>query len=160
MQDGCGSSRRGFSLLVVLMVVGVVMSAALGVYIAVERDATLAGEARRRREALETVEGGLSEIINDRRLLGLLPTAPGEAAMIRYVAPTDSAFEGSGDTYEGEIRLVRAAPVLESSQRRLRALIYEVRVRAVEDSGRTAEMEAMVYRLAESLGQPKEVYGR
>lgn len=153
-------SKRGFSLLVVTLVIAVSLVTAMGVYQALQSDARLAGEARRREEARELVEGGLSELLNDRRLMGFMPTEPGEAAAFSYSAPSPSAFEGSGSAYTGKVRFVRTTPALESSQSRLQAIVYEVSIAGEQSAGRTSEVEAVVYRLGAADDRPREVYGQ
>lgn len=144
-------SRRGFSMFVVTLLVGLMVLTAVAVYRALEEDATQQGHERRRREAFRGAEGGLMELINDKRIMGLLPKEAGESATFVYVPPEGSEAEIEGVSYSAEVTLVRTAPLLESSRRRVRALLYEARVLATYPTGETAEVESIIYRLGSAL---------
>lgn len=169
MQDDFGSAeparplgaRRGFSLVSVSLLTGVMALTAVGVFEALQQNQERLFEQRRRDEARAVAEGGLAEILNDRRLLQILPTEAGAQAAFQYTRPASTEFsDDQGETYRGEVTLVRAAPALESSQRRIRAIVYEVRVAGRKYGEHASDVEAIIYRLGTTSGQPLEVYGR
>ena len=157
--------KAGFSLLVVVLITGVLTLTALMVFTSLADEARLQGLERRVTRARAVAEGGLSEMINDQRVFARLPSSFGQTQEVRDLALEASAFAGvrhRSDAYRGQITLVRVGPVLESSQRRVRALFYEVRVEGTLPSGETAGVEALVYRLGvapNSLGGD-QVYGQ
>lgn len=156
---------RGFSLMLVVMMVGALAVTGLLFIVALEDDAKLHGHERRRREARQAAEGGLMELLNDVRIQVLLPSSAGQEARLEYGKPSKSYFMSEDVTspvYRAEVMLVRTTAPLESSQRRVRAVLYEAEVRATMPDGETADMEALIYRLgvAPSSWSGNEVFGR
>jgi hypothetical protein len=137
---------------------------ALLVFDALREDSRLARLGRRAEEAREAADGGLREMLNDRRILQSLPDEAGGESEISVPGPQKSMFRetGGAEGYDARITLVRTAPMLESSQRRVRAVLYEVRVEGESRSGHVADVEALIYRVgvAPSDTAGAEVYGR
>lgn len=157
--------RRGFSLVVVLLLTGVMGVTALLVFQSLAEDARLASLEKRMREARAAAEGGLMESLNDARVIERLPEKAGGKSRIQLTGPSKSMFaedETVSASYEADLTLVRTAPMLESSQRRVRAVLYEVRVHGETSTGESADVEALIYRVgvAPRVTAAAEVYGR
>lgn len=143
---------------------GVLAVSALVVLTTLTGDMRLHGEERRHRDAREVAQGGLMEVMNHGRLLQKLPSAAGDTARVKFGRPTSSEFWDSAERakYAAKATLVRSAPALESSQRRVRAVIYQVKVRGKMSTGETADVESYLYRLAAAPTNRAavEVYGK
>ncbi|MBX2813262.1 MAG: hypothetical protein KTR25_15715 [Myxococcales bacterium] len=147
------------------MLVGLMTITALGVLQTLEHDAQLHQLEDRILSARATAEGGLREVLNDARILTLLPSSAGDSAKLVFSQPSVSEFFGSGSQapkYTAKVTLVRSAPALESSQRRVRMVLYESKVRSEVVGGNTSEIEAVIYRLGivPNNQSGAEVFGR
>lgn len=122
---------------------------------------------RQREEAREAAEGGLMEILNDQGLAAVLPQPDTPNLEATYAPPAQSIFDNPSvyrgqRSYDARVRLVRIAPMLESSHSVVRAVMYEVQVDAQSADGTTAGVEAEVYRVTASQSgiiQPR-LHGR
>lgn len=160
-------ARRGFTLLtlITLLAVGAVAATILIVELSSERDILLV--QRQREEAREAAEGGLMEVLNAQGLSYMLPEADTPNLEVQYTPPAQSVFDNptvyrGRRSYDATIRLVRMAPMLESSHSVVRAVLFEVAVDAEAGDGTTAGVEAEVYRVVSSQSgmiQPR-VHGR
>jgi len=142
-------ARSGFSLPIVILSLGVAAVSAAVLLDVVGFDFVLQGEERRGREARQLTEGGLMELINDQRLLNRLPDLE-DADLATDMAPTEQSMfvgDGKGD-YEAEVRLLRLSPLLESSQGRLQAIMYELVVDGERSTGQRAGIRAEIYKFA------------
>ncbi|MEO1227564.1 MAG: hypothetical protein AAFZ18_01575 [Myxococcota bacterium] len=156
--------RRGFSNVVVGLLMGMLSVSALVVLGELQSDSRVYGEERRRKEARELAEGGAMEVLNSQGLMAQLPSTPGDNAKLTFGRPGKSEFWQDDDSrkYLAKVTLVRSAPALESSQRRVRAVVYEVKVRGKLSSGESHDMEALVFRLgvAPNTRASAEVFGK
>lgn len=143
---------------------GLLSVSALVVLNELRNDSRVYGEERRRKEARELSEGGVMEVLNSRGLMSRLPSTPGEGAKMVFERPGSSEFWQSDDSrkYLAKVTLVRSAPALESSQRRVRAVVYEVQVRGRLSTGETHDMETLIFRLgvAPNSRASAEVFGK
>lgn len=161
----CGRTRRGFSTMVTTLSTGVMAVGAMVVLSTLEEDGRMHRIEKRREMVRATAEGGMKELLNDRRLMTILPTTAGDASRHIFARPGGSEFWKVGNrapTYKASVSLVRTAPAIESSQRRVRAVLYEVEVRGKLPDGESADMEAIIYRLG-SAPQGRvggEVFGK
>lgn len=141
------NSRAGFSLPVVIMSVGVAAVAAAVVLDVIGVDLSIGGSQRRNIETRLQAEGGLMELMNDQRLLNALPDYGSDRLSTEIEAAPDSLFtEASDETYRAEVRLLRLAPLLESSQGKLQAIMYELVVDAERGSRDRAGVRAEIYK--------------
>lgn len=160
---GRRGTQAGFSLLGVTITMMVAIVAALVVIDMLEEDQKMMVLQRQYQEAREAAEGGLMEIINDQSVMGLLPTPTTPGMAIQYT-PTSYSLFGAADrgkgvrNYTADIQLVRVTPLLESSQSVVRAVVYDVRVNAIQTSGAGAGVHAEVYKIA--TGSPGYVAPR
>lgn len=154
--------QRGFSLLVSTILVGLMVLTAMGVLEALDYDTRLHYIEDRIYRARVQAQGGLRELVNDRQILNILPSAAGESSQLDFSPPASSEFWSSTDSYEAKATLVRSSPALESSQRNVRVVLYEIEVRGRESSGQTSDVEAIVYRLGVVPNNQSgaELYGR
>ncbi|MEM1024214.1 MAG: hypothetical protein AAGD10_01775 [Myxococcota bacterium] len=134
---------------VVILSLGVAAISAAVLLDVVSFDFVLQGQERRSREARQLAEGGLMELLNDQRLQNQLPDLEDDNLANRITSPEQSMFtgEGRGD-YEAEVRLLRLAPLLESSQGRLQAIMYELVVDGKKSGGHQAGVRAEIYKFA------------
>jgi hypothetical protein len=142
--------RRGFSLPIVILSLGVAAVSAAVLLDVVSFDFVLQGEERRGREARQLAEGGLMELINDQRLLNRLPDLKDDDLSNDMEPPQQSMFAGEDKLgkYAAEVRLLRLSPLLESSQGRLQAIMYELVVDGERSSGQEAGVRAEIYKFA------------
>ena len=168
MQDGFKSvdrAQRGFSAIVTTLLVGVMSVTALAVLYAIEDDSRLSAVEKSITDARFLAQGGMREVLNDRRLFAVLPSTAGTEARFQFTRPTSSEFWKTGSRepiYNAEVTLVRSSPALESSQRSIRVVLYELKVRGSLPSGQTSEIEALIYRLGSAPNSQTgaEVFGR
>jgi hypothetical protein len=145
------SNRRGFSLLMVTMLVALVTISSLVVLDLVTNDVIMLGEERRSREAREAAEGGTMELINDEQMGDLLPDIASDTLVSTTEASSDTIFsvrpDGSQMEYEGKLSLLRMSPVLESSHARVRAVVYELEVHGHADNHESI-VQTQIYKMA------------
>lgn len=161
------SNQRGFALVTVVMLVSLATVSAMVLLDVIETDIDIRGNERRAREARLAAEGGLMELMNDQDILGIMPTPDDPSSSTTYTPATDSHFADEESrygelSYQAEIRLVRIAPMLESSHNTVRAVIYDVTVEATVDGRTGAGAEAEVFKAASSrvgVIQPR-IHGR
>ncbi|MGF1511891.1 MAG: hypothetical protein ACFB9M_20545 [Myxococcota bacterium] len=141
-------NRRGFSLPVVILSLGVVTVSALVLLDVVNVDIRLLGAERRTLESRLQAEGGLMEMMNDQRLLEALPDYASNSLSAEMTPPDDSMFTHGSASYEAQVRLIRLAPLLESSQSKLQAVVYELVVDAQDGLDGQAGVRAEIYKFA------------
>ena len=149
------SRQAGFSLLTTVLLLAIAAVAATVVLVSVTDEQDLLRQQRQRNEARETAQGGLMELMNDQRLSAILPTPDTPQLSASYTPATSSLFDNasvyrSARDYQAEVRLVRVAPMLESSHNVVRAVMYEVRVDAEGAEGAGAGVEAQIYKVTSS----------
>ena len=157
------ATRAGFSLLGVTVTMMVAVVAALVIIDMIQEDQRIVVLQRQNQEAREAAEGGLMEILNDQTTMASLPTPDTPGMSIQYKPSADSRFGGKDygkgtRGYSADIRLVRITPILESSQSVVRAVVYDVRVDALQTSGAGAGVHAEVFKIA--TGSPGYVAPR
>lgn len=147
--------RNGFTLItLILMLALATISAGVVLSSIGDEQALLRGE-RQIAEAREIAEGGLMEVLNDQGLAEVLPTMETPGLHADYAPSSASVFANpslvrSHGEYDADIDLVRVAPMLESSHTTVRAVMYQVRVRAEAADGTSAGVEAEVYKVTSS----------
>ncbi len=163
MPARCASAdQRGFALFAVTMMAALLGVTAMLVFADLIHDVEIWGWERRGREARAAAAGGIAEVLNDRRLPLLLPKEPGKPATVSFDAPADSPFVEAerGGRRRAEVTLVRTAPLLESSQRRVRAVLYELTVSSAHRGGGSSDVEAVIYQVGLAPEGEVEVHGR
>lgn len=145
--------NRGFTLLTTVLLVSVATMAAVVLISTLREDVKDGAQYRRAREARIAAEGGLMEMLNDRGILDVLPTPESPTLVSTYSPGSDSRFERGatafGDIeYTATVRLVRMAPMLESSHTAVRAVMYEIDIESLANGATAAGVEAEVYRVA------------
>ncbi len=148
------AGRGGFSLLMVTLLVALVTVSSLVVLDLITSDQDLMGMERRSREAREAAEGGTMELINDEKMGALLPDLSADDLTADASPTTDTVFssvraDGAELEYEGRVALLRTSPVLESSNARVRAVVYELEVTG-HAAGHQAVVETQIYKMASS----------
>lgn len=156
------SNKKGFSLIMVVMLSAVMSMSSVLVLNLVGFEKTLSGIDQRAREAKEVAQEGVAEIINDGNLAtsavagfgtitNALPTL--DQPETTYTPSTDSFYQRHDDPnrvhgdYAAQISLERVVPIAESSQNLVRAVIYRLEVSSeVGDYG--AGVEASVFRIS------------
>ena len=143
------SAARGFSLITVTVVLAIMSLGAVVLVDIVGLDLEITGEHRRNFEVEGDAEAAVMEMMTDRQVALGAPVFTTPDLKFNYSAPVASAIrdDDAGRNYEGELRLVRMAPMLESSHAWSRALVYEVRATAEnERTDREAEVVAEIFR--------------
>ena len=148
-------SEAGFSLLTTVLLLAIASVAAVVVLSSVQDEQDMLRLAKQRDEARETAYGGLMEIMNDQGLSARLPEPETAGMKTAYQPSADSLFDReslyrSQRSYQAEIRLLRVAPMVESSHNTVRAVMYEVRVDAEGPEGSAAGVEAQIYKVVSS----------
>ena len=149
------ADRRGFTMLTTSTLIAIVAVSALVVLDMIDLDFAQVAQQRSTMESREAAEGGLMELLNDQDVLGSLPTLETTNLRTSHVPTSASVFgqshevKGSRD-FAAEIELIRSVPMLESSHTVVRALVYDVRVRARAGSGGTSRIAAEVFRISAS----------
>jgi hypothetical protein len=142
-------NQRGFSLPVVLLSLGVVTVSSLVLLDVINVDLGLLRVQRDVIEGRLRAEGGLMEVLNDQRLQNNLPDTRDAELSASIEASPDSLFSRSnGGQYTAEVQLLRLAPLLESSQGKLQAVVYELVVDADDGSHQNAGVRAEIYKFA------------
>lgn len=138
--------RAGFSLPVVILVMGVTALSAAILLDVVDLDFRIQRAERITLESRLVAEGGMLELLNDQRLQASLPEFddPGLASDLQ--AASNSVFRKDGKDYDAEVSLIRMAPLSESSQGRLQAVIYELRVDSESKAGSGGGVRAEIYK--------------
>ena len=145
-------SNRGFTLLTTTGLLALVAIAALLVLETVDLDFDEISRQRRTISSREAAEGGLMELLNDQDVLANLPTLQTTDLKMAHQPASNSVF-GKAHTMKGDrafdadVQLVRVVPMLESSHSIVRALVYDVRVRARTADGGTSRIQAEVFRI-------------
>jgi hypothetical protein len=153
--------ERGFTMVTVVLLIAVVTVSGLLVVDLIGEDLGLLGAERRTLEAREVAEGGLMELLNDQQVMNSLPGLDSATLRVDVQPGPGSAFveQARGKTYTGRVELVRVAPMLESSEGLVRAVVYQVSVEGEAGSGgASARVEAEVFRVASvrpGLVQPR-----
>ncbi len=145
--------QRGFTMVTTVALISVVAVSAMVVLEMVQLDFDQIAQQRRTTASRQAAEGGLMELLNDQDVLNALPTLSTTDLRSTH-APTSNSIFGQvhqvhGDrAFDAEVELVRTVPMLESSHSVVRALVYNVRVRARTGDGGTSRIEAQVFRVA------------
>lgn len=142
-------TAKGFSLITVTVVLAIMSLGAVVLVDVVGLDLEITGEHRRNFEVEGDAEAAIMEMMTDRNMATNAPVFTTPDLTHRYAAPAGSAVrnDDTGRNYEGELRLIRVAPMLESSHAWSRALVYEVRATAENDQVvREAEVVAEIFR--------------
>lgn len=146
------SSRAGFTLLTMVLLLALAAISAAVVLNSVSNDSELRGLERRASEAREVAEGGLMEVLNDQRLSSMLPD-PSTPLLHQSYTPSAASLYNSPSVHHGArsytagIDLVRVAPMMESSHSVVRAVLYQVQVRGQAGDGTQAGLEAEIYKV-------------
>ncbi|MEM7674666.1 MAG: hypothetical protein AAF449_01545 [Myxococcota bacterium] len=149
------TGRRGFTMITTTLLLAVVAMSSMVVLDIIDLDFEQFAVQRRTIASREAAEGGLMEILNDQDVMASLPTLDTPKLNISFKPTTGSVFGQTHQTkglrdFDADIELVRQVPMLESSHSVVRALVYDVRVRARAADGGTSRVEALVYRVAAS----------
>lgn len=139
-------ARAGFSLPTVILIMAVTALAAAILLDIVSVDFAIQRTERVTLESRTAAEGGLHELLNDQRLQSNLPEFDDPGMSQRLSPGTDSEFAKDGAHYEGEVRLLRMAPVSESSQGKLQAVMYELVVDSQVEGGGRSGVRAEIYK--------------
>ena len=141
------NARRGFSLLVVIMVLALLAMVGVIVLSVVDTEFQILGMERTSHEARFGAEAAAMEVLNDEDLGPMLPGYSTSALKSTYLNSNNSAF-GGHVTYEATVSLVRDTPIHESSLTVTRAFLYEVRLEAEVGNGNaTDEVNAEIYKV-------------
>ncbi|MCC7383005.1 MAG: hypothetical protein IT384_14295 [Deltaproteobacteria bacterium] len=143
-------AKRGFSLVVVTVVLAVMSVAAVMLMNMLGLDLDMVGTHRKAFQAHGVAEAALIETINSRDVALSAPTFTTPGLVFKFDAPAASALKDSslGQDYRVQIRLLRVAPMAESSITWSRALIYEATARAEAAHGDAeAEVVGEVFRI-------------
>ena len=147
------SDRRGFSLIIVLIVVALLAVLGTIVLSMVTNDEQILGAERMAKEARFGAEGAAMEILNDDDLPTMLPSYA-SSLKTTYLKSNNSAFnrpatQGQAKLqYDATIALVRDTAVLESSLTVTRAFLYEVNVESRSNGGEASdEVNVEIYKV-------------
>ena len=141
------SDRRGFSLLVVMLVVALLAIIGTVVLTLVDTEYRILGMERAAQEARFGAEAATMEVLNDEDIGSMLPGYSTDELQTKYTASEKSAFGGRVE-YEATISLIRDTPIKESSLTVTRAFLYEVRVGAEVGGGDAFdEVNAEIYKV-------------
>lgn len=144
-----GSDQRGFTLIVVVMIVAVLAMVAVSLLNLIRLDLTLVGQSRRNIEARVIADGAAMEIINDVNINSLLPTLAG-SLVTAYTPPAASPFNNAseGRVYTGNLSLLRIVPLPESSHGWSMAVVYEVDTTSIYNGGESSsEVRSEIYKV-------------
>ena len=148
-----GQGERGFTLILVVMLIAVLAMMAMALIHLIKMDMSLVGQSRRDLEAREVAEGGAMEVLNDTRLPTMLPGLSSATLTNAYTVPANSPFANYDipanirRQYDGRVNLVRVAPMGESSLGLSRALVYEIDVTSIFNDGQSsAQIKSEVYK--------------
>lgn len=149
------AQERGFTLLTTTSLIAVVAVSALLVLSVIQSDFEQIFQQRKTRASREAAEGGLMELLNDQDVLANLPTATTNNMRSTHQPATNSIFgrthQVKGDrVFDAEVDFVREVPMLESSHTVVRALVYDVRVRARTGDNGSSRVQAEVFRITAS----------
>ncbi|MCK6545022.1 hypothetical protein L6R52_04085 [Myxococcota bacterium] len=127
---------RGFTALLVIVIVALMTLVSLTLLDQVGLDLLLVGEGRRTVEAKALADSAVFEVANDQRTGPLLPDFTSHTMAVTVRPHTGSVLASRSDrSYEGSIRLLRFVPLGESSQSWSRALVYELSIDATAANG-------------------------
>lgn len=141
--------RRGFSLLVVALVMALLSIGAAALLDLIKLDLMLSKNDRSEEEAREVAEGALMESINDVRTPTLLPGLDDTDLESTYSALSSSPFyqTSGGRKFDAKYRLLRLAPLNESSYSQSRAIVYEVEIQASASNGdSSSELRTQIFK--------------
>jgi hypothetical protein len=146
--------RRGFSLLVVMLVMALLAVIGVIVLSLVQADVEILGIERVSNEARYGAEGAGMEVLNDDDLTKMLPGYAAEDLMSPYTKSAGSAFDRESTMglseihYDAEVYLVRDTPVHESSLTVTRAFLYQIELEARVNGGAASdEVHAEIYKV-------------
>lgn len=127
---------RGFTALLVIVIVALMTLVSLTLLDLVGLDLLLVGEGRRTVEAKALADSAVFEIANDQRTGPMLPDFTSDTMSVTVRPATNSVLAARSDRdYDGTIRLLRFVPLGESSQSWSRALVYELSIEASAANG-------------------------
>lgn len=147
--------QRGFSLIVVAMSLAVLAVVGTFAVDALEFDIETVGQERMTMKARFAAETAVNEIMGDIDVLSYLPTFQDDdmatafdSADALQQSVEGGAYHEEDVDYDVNIKLVRAAPVRESSLNLVRALVYEVSSESSVQYGRAgANVRMQGYKL-------------
>lgn len=176
------AGRRGFAMLIVILIVALLSVLAAALLDLVNVDITLVGQHRRAFEARQIAEGATYEILGDPTLPSRLPTlasidgaTPPRPLYYRYAAndvldpdgtpvplsPASSAVVKTSavqQSYNADICLVGLGPVVGSSANLFQSVTHELTVIGRLNSGQaTSETRAEIKQL---VPKPSSLQGR
>lgn len=157
-------NRRGFTLIIVIMLIAVMAMMGVALLNLLNLDSTLVGQSRRSVQALNITKNKTMEVINNADLPNILPRLDATTLTVLHTASANSVFsEGEiaingniamQDDYQSKLSLMRIAPLAESSQGLSRAVVYEIVTRSrYKDGDATAEIRTEIYRPTNWEGQ-------
>jgi hypothetical protein len=144
-------TQRGFTLLVVAVLMVVLGLAGLGLLQLIRLDLSITGQSHRSVQARDSAEGGAMEVINNVATSVVMPDlgAPMTALSVNAPAPANTPFVDPvvGNSYKVKINLLRVAPMSESSFAWTRATVYEIDSQSSFHNGDSqAAVRAEVYK--------------
>jgi hypothetical protein len=126
-----GKNERGFALIVVVLIVALLAVAAATLLDLVNVDLDLVGQQRRLIGARQISDGAMLEQLNSEQFGTHFPDFTNVENPLPTPSDANSLFvnyvgTSVEETYQGKIRLLRFAPVAETSLNMLHAVTYEV----------------------------------
>lgn len=150
-------TRRGFAMLVVIIIVALLALMGAAILNVVAEDLEMLGQSRRGFEARTLAEGGVSEMMNDSNVSNLYPDF--STPMLRSSFDPNTEVAGSmfnvaaqGRQYQGEIRLLRMGPAVESDIEQTRTVTYEFYALGDYSQAAQTEFSAEVFNV---IGYPR-----
>jgi hypothetical protein len=150
------NKKKGFTLIIVIMLIAVMAMAGIALLNLISLDHSLIGQTRRSLHARSISEGGTMEVINNSDFTSIAPAidAPTLSTIVRPFAGSAFANTISGDDYQARVAFLRIVPLSESSQGLSQAVVYEVVTRSRYGSGEaSAELRTEIYRPVNWEGQ-------
>ena len=149
--------QRGFVLVVVIIIVALLALMGASIMNVLSEDMQIIGQSRRGFEARAVAEGGVSEMMNDTTVSTNYPDLATAGLRTTYnpnSLVTTSMFNvpAEGRQYQGEIRLLRFGPAVESDIEQARTVTYEFF--AVGDFNQMAQTE-FVAEVFNVIGYPR-----
>jgi hypothetical protein len=130
-------NQKGFSVLIVCVVLAMAAVVAVTLLDIVRVDLTLAGNSRSNAETMIAAEGAAVELLEDSQLSAMLPGFETATLAAAYDPPPGSPYvlTVDGNKYTANIELLRFAPISESSASWSRGIVYEITTTAAQQHG-------------------------
>lgn len=142
-------NRRGFSLMIVIVLVALMSLAAVAQLNLISVDLSIIGNNRRSTDALAIADGAVMEVIDDQRAATYLPEFTTPQLSSNYSPSPASPFvdPATGQSYTANVKLLRFVPLSESSQTWSHALIYEIDAVGESTNGEgTGEVRTQIFK--------------